>query len=243
MYWDRLTTKQFREWVLGRVDTAVLAVGSIEAHGLHCPLGADNMTPWYLAGEMEKRHPERILVLPAIPYGHTPDLVNWPGTVSIPTEAFSRYISAVGCGVARWGVKNLILMNGHEGNISPLQMAMERIVETGVRVVLINWWLDYRPEIDTVVSKPGHAGEDETSVLLFIAEPDVDMQHASFNPFRPRHSVADRNGVEYALRHATSGDGRSATRAKGEAIATLVNERIDSVLADLWSDHLFDRDD
>ncbi|MDA8194570.1 MAG: creatininase family protein [Thermaerobacter sp.] len=241
MFWERLTTKAFREQVLGHVDTAILPTGSVEAHGQHCPLGTDNIAPAQFAQRVEALYPERLLVMPAIPYGHTWDLAEWPGTLSIPGEVFGRYVAAVGQAAAGWGMANVVILNGHGGNIGPLTTAMEDMAEHGARVVLVNWWLDYREDILRVVAGQGHAGEDETSVMLAMAGSWVQMEDASFNPLVPRYRIKDTGLASRHLRHATTGDGRGGTREKGEQIIALVTERLKQLLEDLWADRLFDR--
>lgn len=240
MYWDNLTTKHFRD-TIGRITTAILPTGSVEAHGQHCPLGTDNMAPWHFAERIESEFPDRVLILPPVPYGHTQELAEWPGTISVSADTFRRYVEEIGIGAANWGIKHLILLNGHGGNISALQQAMEAIAAEQVTVILVNWWLDYREQILTITTGQGHAGEDETSVMLAIRPDLVHMEDASFNPFRARYRMKGPGLTDKSLRHATTGDGRPATRAKGDDIIALVTDQLRQLLQDLWNDQLFDR--
>lgn len=243
MYWQDLTTKTFRDEVLGKVDTAILPTGSVEAHGQHCPLGTDNFAPWYFAEQLEARFPDRVLVLPPIPFGHTWELANYAGTISVPTDVFTRYVAEVSKGVLAWGIRHIVLMNGHGGNTGALNAAMEEIAEHGGQAVLINWWLDYSRDILTVTAGQGHAGEDETSVMLAIAGNRVKMEDASFNPFTAKYKVRALGLHDKTLRHATTGDGRTGTREKGEKILELCTARMGELLEDLWADNLFIRKD
>lgn len=239
MYWDQLTTKTFRETVLGHIDTAILPIGSVEAHGQHCPLGTDNLAPWAFCQALEARFPDKLLVLPAIPYGHTWELANFAGTISVASEVFSRYVAEVAKSAMMWGVRRIILMNGHGGNTAPLNQAMEDIAEHGGQAVLINWWIDYKDDILTVTQGQGHAGEDETSVMLFIAGPLVKMEDASYNPYRPKYRMRAVGMHDKNLRQATTGDGRLATVIKGEKIVELCTARMVELLEDLWADNLY----
>ncbi|MCL5971671.1 MAG: creatininase family protein [Firmicutes bacterium] len=239
MYWEHLTSKTFQEQVINRVDTAILPTGSVEAHGMHCPLGTDNIAPAEFAARLEALYPERVLVLPAVPYGHTWDLAQWPGTISVSNRAFSQYVAEVGTNASRWGIRNLILMNGHGGNVGALQEAMESMAEAGMRAVLVNWWLDYSQDILTVTSGQGHAGEDETAVMLAMAGNWVKMEDATFNPYKPKFRVKAIGIQDKVLRHATTGDGRLGTKEKGEKIIELVVARLSHMLEDLWQDDLF----
>jgi creatinine amidohydrolase len=238
LYWDRLTTRRFAE-LMPEVRTVLLPTGTVEAHGLHCPLGTDNFAPAALAERLEARYPDRLLVAPAIPYGHSWELEEWPGTLSIPAEALERYVAEVGKAFLRWGVRDIVVINGHGGNNGALGHAAEAIADAGGRVVITNWWLDWRDDILTVTGGQGHAGEDETSVMLALHPDWVEMEHAVFNPHQPKYRVKDRAARQVMLRQAVTGDGRGGTAAKGERILELVVDRLDQLLQDLWRDDLF----
>ncbi len=225
---------------MARVDTVLLPVGTVEAHGMHCPLGADNLAPAELCRRLEARHPDRLLVAPPIPYGHSWDLEAWPGTLSIPSGVFEAYVAEVGKALVRWGMRHIVVVNGHGGNSGALAHAAEAVADVGARVALTNWWIDYRDDILTVTAGQGHAGEDETSVVLAIRPDLVDMGHAGVNPYRPRFRVKDQAARGTLLRHAVTGDGRAGTADKGERILSLVTDRLDQLLQDLWDDRLFD---
>ena len=239
MYWEQLTTRRFAE-EMPAVHTVLLPTGTVEAHGLHGPLGTDNYHPAALASRLEARHPERLLVAPAIPYGHSWELEEWPGTLSIPAEAFQQYVAVVGLSMLRWGMRDIVIINGHGGNTGALSHAAEAIADAGGRVVITNWWLDFSQEIRTVTGGQGHAGEDETSVMLALHPTWVEMDHAVFNPKRPKYRVKDRPHRQVTLRNAVTGDGRAGTSEKGERILNLVVDGLDALLGDLWSGELFE---
>ncbi len=238
VYWERMTTRQFQA-VMGKVSTAILPTGTVEAHGFHCPLGTDNIAPAELARRLEHRHPDELLVAPAVPFGHSWDLEEWPGTLSIPAAVLENYVAEVGLAMGRWGIRQLIVVNGHGGNSGALGHAAERLADAGMRVVISNWWLDYSQDILTVTAGQGHAGEDETSVMLALAADAVEMAHAGVNPYRPKFRFKDQVARKTVLRHALTGDGRSGTREKGERILDLVEARLEEMLQNLWADDLF----
>lgn len=72
-------------------------------------------------------------------------------------------------------------MNGHGGNINALNLASEKLVNLGADVMVINWWLDFSRDILTVTEGQGHAGEDETSAILYYDETLVHMDKAMKN--------------------------------------------------------------
>jgi creatinine amidohydrolase len=228
---ERLNTEAFREAV-ARVDTCLLPIGSVEAHGAHCALGADNLVPAELCRRLEEAAGDRLLIAPAIPYGHTWDLSSFPGTIDVEPTALTRYVAEVGHNLCRWGVKLLVLLNGHGGNTPALTHAARAIADRapGARVALINWWLDYASAIRSVCEGQGHAGEDETSALLAIDPTLVDMTRASANTTKHRLRVFEKGGGRKLMPQAVTGDGRKGTAEKGAQILDLVSN---ALLADL----------
>ncbi len=239
--WQQLTSKQFAEGVVGHADTVLVPVGSVEAHGLHLPLGSDNLAPESLCQRVERHHPDRIVVAPTMSYGHGWELAEWPGSVSLSSRLVADYAAEVGRGLAQWGMRQIVFVNGHAGNIGPLIEAQERIAERSVRVLLVNWWLDFGQEILAVVDEQGHAGEDETSVMLAVQEELVHLDEAMQNPHRLKWpGIKSREVLTRGFRYAMTGSAKSASREKGEAILALVESRMLEMIEDLWADRVFD---
>ena len=229
MYLLTMNMDQFAE-VVQSVDTAILPIGMTEAHGHHCPLGTDVLIPRHFLQLIEQRMGQELIVAPEIPYSHSWNLSVFPGTIDIPADVFAEYVYEVGKGLAKWGIKRLVMFNGHGGNTPALSTVMERLADLGLTVMLVNWWIDYAPEIRTVCSGQGHAGEDETSAVLAIDENLVDMSKAAVNWTKTIANVR-YPGISHAtLAHALTGDATKASKAKGEAIYQLVTERIVELL-------------
>ncbi|MDI3317710.1 MAG: creatininase family protein [Bacillota bacterium] len=218
------TMAAFREAVRS-TDLAILPVGSLEAHGEHLPLGSDILAPVELARRVAELLEDRVMVYPPIPYGHSWDLSVYPGTVNVPDDVFRAYVAAVGASIAESGVRRLAVFNGHGGNTGALRGAAEAIAEHGAEVAIWSWWLDFAPEIRRICQGQGHAGEDETSVLLAIDERRVDMSRAHVHwPEQPLGVRVYRvGGALEEYRWAQSGDATLATREKGEQILRVVS--------------------
>lgn len=215
---------------LKRTDTVVIPIGMTEAHGHHCPLGTDVLIPRRFLELLDARLGDELIISPEIPYGHSWNLAPWPGTIDIPADVFGEYVYQVGKGLARWGLKKVVLFNGHGGNIPALTIAMERLADLGLTVLLINWWLDYAAEIRTICEGQGHAGEDETSTLLAIDPGLVDMSRAQVNWNRAIANIKFPGISRQTLAHAQTGDATRATAAKGEAIFALLSDRMTELL-------------
>ncbi len=208
--------------------TLLLPVGSIEAHGPHCPLGTDVIIPTHLAKLVAGQLKGRAMVAPTIPYGHSWELSVFPGTINVPARVLTDYVAAVGANFAHQGFKNIALLNGHGGNIPALNHAAEDIAEEGVRVILISWWVDFSKEILTVCSSQGHGGEDETSVIMAIDPSLVKLERAKGLENWPdnRLRVKELGIGREILRGAITGNPGLASIGKGEAILETVSTAI-----------------
>jgi creatinine amidohydrolase len=169
---DRLNWMEFAELVPRHVNTALLPVGTLEAHGV-TSLGTDNEIPVKLSDAVAERL--NAVVAPVIPYGVTAHLGALAGGTHIPGPAFAEYVGAVIGALAHQGFQNIIVMNGHGGNTEALRDATRRAhEEIGVFVAVFNWWVEMKPYVEESLGAPGgHAGADETAAMLAIAPEQV----------------------------------------------------------------------
>ena len=237
MYLAKLTTETFRE-AMNSIDTVILPIGSIESHGFHCPLATDVIIPERIAADLDVAIGEKVLIAPTIPYGYSPDLAYFPGTVHVSGEVLAGYVSEVATSWLSWGVRNIILLNGHGGNIPALTLAADKLVAKGARVLTISWWVTFSSEILGICEAQGHAGEDETSLVLAIDSSQVDMSLAGCYEKRISGPFKVPNQVTYTFPNAMNGDARKASEAKGSDMLAIMKERVLELIANLWDDLL-----
>jgi creatinine amidohydrolase len=225
MYLIEYTSDDFKA-NLDKVDIAIVPVGSVEAHGHHLPLGTDVFSPRLFCKRINEKIGDDLWIAPEIPYGQSYDLSIYPGTIHIPTEIMSGYVFFVGKSLFDNGVKKLIFLNGHGGNINALNLASEKLMQLGMDVIIINWWLDFSAEILTITEGQGHGGEDETSTVLFYDEKLVQMEKAIKNDKKPLMRVFFKDRGRILYENALSGDATLATKEKGEKIFQLLTDRM-----------------
>ncbi|MDK2983514.1 MAG: creatinine amidohydrolase [Thermococcaceae archaeon] len=172
-----------------------------------------------------------ILVAPPIWYGHSFVLNVYPGTINVKADSLRRYVRDVLSEFAEEGFKKIILLNGHGGNVYPLVEASEDVAESyDVEIVLINWWMDFRKEILEICSSQGHAGEDETSVMLAIAPELVKMEKAKGEKkISPVRVIRRDIGFEL-FPDGVNDNPQGATRERGEKILEVVSDKISEIL-------------
>jgi creatinine amidohydrolase len=157
--------------VPSEIETVLLAVGTLEAHGVTAN-GADILVPDSLAARLaEDLH---ALIAPTINYGVNTSLDEYPGTFGISEETLRQTALDVYRGLAANGFRNVIVLNGHGPNFAPLNDAARVVFrETDTRILVINWW-SITPDIteDVFGAQGGHAGNNETAAVLAI-RPDL----------------------------------------------------------------------
>ena len=225
MYLVNCTSDDFKR-DLSKSNIVIIPIGSLEAHGHHLPLGTDIFSPRLFCQRVNEEIGEKIWIAPEIPYGQSYELTTYPGTINVPSEVMAEYIYWVGKGMFENGLKKIIFLNGHGGNITALGLASEKLMQLGVDVLSINWWMDFSKEILTVTAGQGHAGEDETSAILYYDEALVQMDRAMKNTNKPLLPIRFKDRGKIIFKDALTGDATTASKAKGEKIFDLVTDRI-----------------
>ncbi|ANU26208.1 creatininase family protein [Planococcus versutus] len=228
-----INLKEFKE-MQKTVNTVLLPIGMIEAHGPHCALGTDVLIPREFVRRLEKERGNQILMAPEVTYGHSWGLASFPGTIDISAKAFSNYVFEICKGFYENGFNNIILFNGHGGNISSLDIVTEKLADIGVRTLTINWYVDYREDIKKIAANPGHAGEDETSLVLAINEKYAFTEGVGSHeiPLAKRFRFKDGGATLYP--EAFSGDAENATAEKGEKLYRMMMNLILKDIDTLW---------
>lgn len=155
--------------VPAKVDTIILPVGTIEAHGSSC-LGTDVYIPENLAEGIAER--VNGLIAPTVNYGITRSLYRYAGGSSVSPDVFEAYLSDVLDSLVDTGFKNVILMNGHGGNNNSLKtVAHDFHRRCGANIAVIHWWHLCAEMTEQFFGHVGgHAGTDETAMVQAIDE-------------------------------------------------------------------------
>jgi len=232
--------------VIGKIDTLILPVGTVEAHGPHCSVAADIIVPVKMAHEIERLAGDRVLVAPVIPYGHTWHLKSFSGSHDVPGEILSEYVFQVLKGFHdSWKIKYAVILNGHGGNDEALSLAGERAASIGLKTIMLDWWSGpFLEALNKIVPDlDGHGGEGETSLVWNCGDKYVD---ASIIPkedhLRPKSdsiasfsNVFDTGYVAAVMPRAYIGRPSRASAEKGRQLneegARLVVELVDRIRA------------
>jgi creatinine amidohydrolase len=196
-YWQELGTGDFHG-LDPETTIALLPVAAVEQHGPHLPLATDAAINVAMVAALLKQVPDpvRLLVLPAMTVGHSLEHTDFPGTLSIAAETLLASWLDIGRSVARTGLRKLVILNSHGGQISLVQLAALRLrQECGMFVVRANYFsLGSPPGLfaDDELKHGLHGGEVETSLMLHL-RPDLVRREALANFEGLNHQMAAQN--------------------------------------------------
>jgi len=186
-----MTWTEFREWVGEKIETVLVPVGSIEAHGV-LPNGSDSIAPTAMAEAIAPRL--NAMIAPTVSYGVTPGLQAYPGAISVSPAALKIYVTDVLSELARNGFRNIIVLNGHGGNTQVLRDVAQAVSpQTQTRILVVNWWgLTGEEALEVFGDAGGHAGSNETGYVQAIVPEHV-------HPERYEKEMAAPNAPANAL--------------------------------------------
>jgi creatinine amidohydrolase len=175
---QRLTWTKIKKLVPEEIDTVLLPVGTVEAHGATA-IGTDNLIPEAIAGMQAERL--NALIAPTLNFGISHSLYQYPGSFTIQPKNYVPFVSDILNSLVDSKFKFIFIINGHGGNNSALKEAAYSVhYSRRVYVAVIHWWF-----IAAELTKKhfgqvgGHAGLDETACVQAIDPKLVDKNEYS----------------------------------------------------------------
>ena len=211
---------------------AILPTAAIEQHGPHLPVGVDTMIAEGMLDRVRATCPDDldIRILPVQAVGKSNEHLHALGTLTLSAENALRIWVEIGLSVARAGVKKIVIVNSHGGNLDLISiLSRELRVQAGMLAVKCQWGSFGQPEGMYPASETAygiHGGDVETSLMLAFRPELVDMGAArDFVSSAQTGTISPIGPVSYGwissdLNPAgTVGNAAAATAAKGHATA------------------------
>jgi len=151
---------------------AILPWGATEAHNYHLPFGTDNIQCDYIAAEAAKRAWDqnvKVAVLPTVPFGVNTQQLDIKLTINMNPSTQAFVLRDVVDSLYGQGINKLIVLNGHGGNDFRQMIREIKVDYPGFFIGTINWYLvegDWKKYFEDTGD---HAGEMETSIMMYIA--------------------------------------------------------------------------
>lgn len=230
---EELNQHSFQE---AGIDKAIMAWGSTESHGAHLPFGCDTYVAYDIALEVAGRL-ENTVVAPPLWYGMSAHYSHKPMCITLSNDTLAQVYREIMESLVQWGVNKLVVINGHDGNIPPIEIAARDMKleypDLGL-AVLDAWWVtagNLLPK-DTfeVWDGLGHGGEGETSIGLAMFPDLCDMSRAKGMIPEMDNNVKLVWNFEELTEYGASGAPEKATVEKGQKMKqVLVDYLVDFV--------------
>lgn len=180
--WDELTANDWPKALEKSNRTCILPIGILEKHGPHAPLGSDliHVREWSAMAAKQ----EYAVVFPDYFYGQVYEAKQQPGTFALPSRVVWDLLEATVEEIARNGFDKIVIVNGHGGNPQLLRYFVQAQLEKPRNYAV--YFFD--PGQDQAFAEKArkmrksdaagdmHAGENETSTLLYL-RPDLVKQN------------------------------------------------------------------
>lgn len=224
--------------------TYILPISSLEQHGRHLALGADDFILQCALKELYAKTEitDNMLMLPIIHYGNSHEHLAFRGVISLSCDTIVAMVRDVLKCMKMHGVKKLVVINSHGGNTALLEAyAQEWEVEFGIKVYTISLWSPYffrgaELGVETPLNLEIHAGEMETSILEYGMPEMVRKEKISpewDNPVELVDYYAGWSSADLSPNNGLMGMVSRATEEKGEAIVKYMGDKICSYLVEI----------
>jgi creatinine amidohydrolase len=240
MQWEKMTSHEFSQAVK-RTTVCIMAIGVVEKHGDHLPLGTDFMNGHRIACLAAEK--EEAVVFPPFYFGQIYEARCFPGTITIKPSLLLEIIRGMFDEIGRNGFRKIIVLNAHGGNWPLLQFLNQCSLWEEKPYCVYLYMPDEREEAKDIVESPqGHACEWETSISLANHSYLVKMDNVWDKPSEPlgrlNHLPHMHTGIgwyaDYPQHYA--GDARKATFEKGKVLLKVHVDSLSRFIAAVKAD-------
>jgi len=245
--WDELTASEWPKALKQSDSTCILPIGILEKHGPHAPIGSDLIHVREWAARSTKK--EYAVVFPDFYYGQINESRHQYGTFALPERVVWDLLEATCDEIGRNGFKKILIINGHGGNPQMIRYFIQTRLEKqrNYAVYFFEPSADsaYRKQLDALhksdQATDQHAGERETSTLLYLRPDLVKMDSATNEPGNNLNRLNIPNVytaiwwyADYPNHYA--GEGAKATAALGKFITEHTISQLVTAIKDVKAD-------
>ena len=183
----KLTRREFRERMqAGELKGCIIPVGAIEQHLEHLAMEHDWRSISHVAAAVAEKLRPHVLIAEGVMAGISEHHMRHGGTLSLRPGTFLAVLSDLIDSVVRAGFKDVLVLNGHGGNVAPIKGVWDQYVRISqVNLHFLSYW-DVLGETDAKQllrsghrlpeDLPGHAQEFETAFALAAFPENVRAQ-------------------------------------------------------------------
>ena len=178
------TRREFRQRMdAGELKACIIPVAAIEQHLEHMAMEHDWRSVCHVATCVAERLRPNVLVAEGLMCGISEHHMTHRGTLSLMPATFLAVVADLIDSVARAGFNNVLVLNGHGGNVAPTRAIWDQNMRRfRVNLHFMSYWetLNEQDAKDLLqgghsvpTDMPGHAQEFETAFALAVFPENV----------------------------------------------------------------------
>lgn len=221
----------------------VLPWGATEAHNFHLPYSTDNVEAEALAAEAARiawHKGGKVIVLPVIPFGVNTGQFDIQFNINMNPSSQQVILTDIIETLNRQGIYKLVILNSHGGN--DFRQILRELGLKYPKMFLseVNWY-KMKEAFYMFEDLGEHAGETETSLMLFL-KPEwvLPLAEAGDGAAKKYKFEGMKQGWAWAERRWTKvtadtgiGNPQNATAEKGEICFGMLTEKIGQYLFEI----------
>ena len=173
----------------------IVPVGAIHKHG-DGPIGTDMFSCTELAKRIGEVIPDKVIVVPTLPYGVSNGSV-LPGGIDTSYEPVKQIIQEICFSFTKYGSKHFLFLSGHGGNDGAYLAVASELNKRGVLAAHVRWW-------DLIIQLKGDINPNYQNVN--ILEQSVDAVCGKNDPSVQRDGETRTENFGLRLRGEVFGD-------------------------------------
>jgi creatinine amidohydrolase len=225
---EELTWTEVRDAIAAGRTTIIVPAGGTEQSGPHMALGKHNVRVHVLAGRIAAELGNALVApvvayVPEGPVDATSGHIKYPGTITVPPDAFKAVLEGAARSFRRAGFRDVVLIGDHGGYQSELAAVAARLnrewAATPARAHFIAEY--YRAGVEPYAQALRGKGLTDAQIGLHAGAADTSLMLG----VDPRLVRADRLAAAPAAGDGTAGDARPSTAALGQLGVDLIVSR------------------
>lgn len=228
-----------------KYDVAVLPWGATEPHNLHLPYLTDCILPHRIAldaAEIVLENSEiKCMVMPPVSFGsHNPGQKELPFCIHTRYTTQQAILEDIVDSLYVQGMRKLVIINGHGGNNFKGMIRDLAFKYPDFLIVSLEWFTVIPPKDYFEAEVDDHAGESETSVMMYYHPELVNLEEAGDGESKPFAIPSLNENIAWTPRRwdkATVdtgvGNPKKSTAQKGEKYVKAVVEKVAQLLEEI----------
>lgn len=234
-----------------KYDVVILPWGATEPHNLHLPYLTDCILPHDIAVDAAtlalERSGVRCMVMPPVPFGaHNPGQRELPFCIHTRYTTQQAILEDIVASFYVQGIRKMVILGGHGGNNFKGMIRDLAVTYPDFLIMATDWFSIIPTKGYFEADIDDHAGESETSAMMYYHPELVNLAEAGDGASRPFAIASLNEKVAWTPRHwdkatvdSGVGNPKKASAEKGERYLKPVIEKLATLFAEVGQHDLY----